>query len=321
MGTTSLPEEMSGYEREEWLRLQEHWQAKSKKRVVIPARVKQAVSRTADEAGEAIARAGDFVPEGVKDFGDKLIEKSLAPTLKAATAFLELTEENVVEWMDPESILKKHRSAGRHVHSLADIRGLSLEEQDEVSRKLRRKWRLVGATEGAAVGAIAFVPIGGWLGAISIDLIVLHALNTAAATQAMYCYGIDARSPSEEEEVQRIVRRAFAEQATKVPTLQKSSIAWQAAGKRVRWSEALRRDHQLMAAVERVMKLGGGKAPVTKVAKTMPAIGVFTNSGINSHVLASTAHNGVQYAKTRHLAKKYDLPMPPPFAIGESGGA
>lgn len=312
---------MSEYEREEWHRLQQHWEAKSKKRVVVPARVKHAVGQAGNQAGGVIARAGDLVPGVVKDFGDVVVEKSLAPTLKAATAFLEMTEENVMEWTDPESILKKHRGAGREVHSLADIRSLSLEQQDEVSRKLRRRWRFVGATEGAAVGAIAFVPMGGWLGAITIDLVVLHALNTAAATQAMYCYGIDARTPSEEEEVQRIVRRVFAEQAAKAPALQKPAAAWQAAGKRVRWSEALRRDHQLMAAVERVMKLGGGKVPVTKVAKTMPAIGIFTNSGINSHVLASTAHNGVQYAKTRHLSKKYDLPMPPSLNGGHDGDA
>lgn len=310
MVTTPLPDAMSDYEREEWARLQRHWDTKSKKRVVVPPRVKGALSRAGDTAGGAFAKASDIVPDAVKDLGDVVVEKSLGPTIKAATAFLELIEERVLEWTDPESVQAKHRAVGRDVQSLADIRALSLEDQDAVARRLRMRWRMIGATEGAAVGAVAFIPVGGWLGAVTIDLVVLHALNTAAATQAMYCYGIDARTPSEEEEVQRIVRRSLLDRAPAAATVRQSSRAWRAASHRVRWSEALRRDHQLMAAVERLVKLGGGKAAVTNVAKVMPAIGVFTNSGINSHVLATTAHNGVQYSKTRHLAKKYDLPMP-----------
>ena len=187
-----------------------------------------------------------------------------------------------------------------------------LELLDEVTRRLPLRWRTLGAAEGAAVGALAFVPVGGGLVAIPLDVLVVHVLSTSIATRVAHAYGFDPSSPQTERMIERMVQRAYSEQAAKVVTQRQAGSAFRAAAGRQRWSQKLREDHRLLAAVEKLMKQasGGGQVPVGRAAKALPAIAVIVGAGTNSYVLSDVANQSIRYAQTVLLSEKYGVPLP-----------
>lgn len=92
---------------------------------------------------------------------------------------IELVNDWAAELTDPEKVLEFHRGQGRDVMSLADLRHLDLSEVDEAVRRLVLKWRSFGAAEGAALGALAMVPVMGGAIAITADIAVMQILATA----------------------------------------------------------------------------------------------------------------------------------------------
>lgn len=67
---------------------------------------------------------------------------------------------------------------------------------------------------------------------------------------------------------------------------------------RVRWSNKLRQDHRLLAALEKLMqRLGpaGSRVPVQNVAKVVPFVGVFIGASMNSGILGSVAADAQRY--------------------------
>lgn len=81
----------------------------------------------------------------------------------------------------------------------------------------------------------------------------------------------------------------------------------------MRWSEKLRADHRLLAALEKLMQqLGpaGSRVPVQNVAKAVPFVGVVIGAGMNSAVLGNVAADAKRYCQTRFLCEKYGLPLP-----------
>jgi hypothetical protein len=109
-----------------------------------------------------------------------------------------------------------------------------------------------------------------------------------------------------------MVVRAYRNQAPKAETAFKAGAAFNVAKDRVRWSQKLRDDHRLMAAVEKLMKqfANGRSVPVDKVAKAMPVIAVLAGAGTNAYVLGDVVHQARLYAQTLYLAEKYGLPVP-----------
>ncbi len=260
---------MSSYERRRWVELEEHWAKADQRRRIVPAKVRQALTsaggQLADVGGRAAQRVASAAPEPVKNAATSTVDATVVPTVKAVVHMLELVREWSVELTDPERVLEHHRDRARDVTSLEDLRALDLELLDEVTRKLPLRWRSLGAAEGAAVGALAFLPVGGGLAAITLDVLVVHILSTSIATRAAHAYGFDPSSPQTERMIYRMVQRSYSEQAAKVTTQRQAGSAFAAAAGRQKWSQKLREDHRLLAAVEKLMKQagGGGHVPVS----------------------------------------------------------
>ena len=306
-------QEMSAYERRRWAELEKHWS--SQRRETLPVKVKDALSDAGARVGDAGRRAGQWVadvtPAAVKDAGAAVADATLGTVVGAAVHLLELVTDWSVELNDPEKVLAFHRDKGRDVTSLTDLQTLDLEALDEMTAKLALKWRTLGAAQGGAIGALAFVPGPGPLASIGVDLIVMHVLTSSIATRVAYSYGFDPSSPATDQMIDLMVRRAYSEQAGKVAAQRQAGKAFTDMAGRKNWSKKLRSDHKIAAALERLMKEATGKSvPVGRVAKALPAIAVVTGAGINSYVLGDVTTQAIRYSQTVRLSQKHGLPLP-----------
>lgn len=267
----SLPEPnaMSNYERARWDELQSHWERKARARQLLPPRVRGALEKTAQVTKESAAKAGrvivDATPEKAKEALGFVADAALEPTVKSVVHLLELLNDWVVELNDPEEVIKHHQSKGRKIQSLDDLKALDLAHLEEFTRGMVLRWQTLGAGQGASFGALAMIPVPvvGSLAAITLDIVAMQVLSTAIATRVCYAYGYDAADPGMRHMIDRMVVRAYRNQAAKAGTVKNASAAFSAAKGRVRWSKKLREDHRLMAAVEKLLKHLGEGLPGT----------------------------------------------------------
>jgi hypothetical protein len=112
--------------------------------------------------------------------------------------------------------------------------------------------------------------------------------------------------------IDRMVRRAYGEQTVKVGSVKNASAAFNAAKGRVNWSQKLRDDHRLMAAVEKLLKQAGhgNRVPVQHARMGMPVISIFAGAATNAHVLGDTVKQARLYGATLFLAEKHNLELP-----------
>ncbi|RSM50586.1 hypothetical protein DMB66_43135 [Actinoplanes sp. ATCC 53533] len=313
------PEEMpamSPYEERRWAELQRHWAKKAERRQLLPPKARAALGEAGGQVMDAARKAGKAVsnvtPPVVKEGLDRAADAALVPVAKQAVHLLELVTDWTTELVDPEKVLEHHRAAGRDVARLEDLKELDLKHLDDFSRTMALKWRTSGALQGGAMGVLAMVPFAGGVAAITLDMVVMHVLSTAVATRVCYAYGFDVNDDEMKHLVDRMVVRAYRNQAPKVETARKAGAAFNVAKDRVRWSQKLRDDHGLMAAVEKLMKqvTNGRAVPVEKVAKAMPVVAVLAGAGTNAYVLGDVVRQARFYAQTLYLAKKHGLPVP-----------
>lgn len=314
--TASAAPGMSPYEVRTWTALETHWQRKADRRKLMPAKARAAVEAAGSKTKVVLGRAGTAVkeatPESVKAVGERAADAVLAPVVEGAIRLVDLANDWAVELTDPQKVIDFHRSRNRDVSSLEDLRRLDLADLDEVVRNLVLKWRSLGAAEGAALGALALVPVAGGAAAITADIAVMQVLTTSIATRVCYAYGFDATDPELQHVVGRMVARSFSEQIPKASTARSANLAAAATKGRTRWSQKLRDDHKLLAALEKLMKQWNGSShiPVGKVAKGIPVVSIVTSAGTNAWVMGDVAKQARLYAQTLFLAGKYDLPLP-----------
>lgn len=320
---------MSVYERKRWNELESHWQKKAERRKVLPPRAREAVSKATDVVKSSSSKAGTAIseaaPEKLKNAAGGAIDATLVPTVGAVVQVLELINDWIVELTDPEVVLRHHREAGREVGTLEDLHALDLEVLDQFTNRMSLRWRTFGAGQGAAFGALAMIPVPvlGSVAAITLDMVAMQALTTAIAARACYAYGFDAGAPEMKQMVERMVVRAYRNQAPKAGAISNAGAAFAATKNRVNWSQKLREDHRLMAAVEKLLKrVGeGGRVPVQNARMGMPVVSVFVGAGTNSLVLGDTAKQARQYAATVFLAEKYGLELPSTLGFDLAGSA
>src|ERR1022692_705220 len=303
---------MSPHEVRCWRELESHWAKKAKRRQLMPPNVHAAVATAGARAKDVAVRTGaaiaESAPESVREFGGRVADATLVPAVDGIVRMIELVNDWAVELTDPENVLEFHRKNGRDVSSLADLRDLDLADLDGVVRRLVLQWRSFGAAEGAALGALAMVPVGGGALAITADVVLMQILATAIATRVCYAYGFDAKDPELQHIVRRMVSRSFGEQVPKATTARSANLAAQAAKGRKNWSSKLRNDHRVLAALEKLMKQWNGvpNVSVSKAAKGLPVIAVVTSTGTNAFVIGDVAKQARYYARTLFLAEKYD---------------
>ncbi len=314
--STSDRFQMSPYEAAAWGDLGEFWQRKADRRS-LPPKVNQVKDAATAKIKGAASATGGFIssvtPQPVKDAGGIVVDWALEPTVQATLGLIEWVTETVQEFSDPADVYAHHRDQGRPVATLADVQTLDLQHLDEFTRGFVWRCRTTGVFEGAAMGLVTFVPVAGSVAAIGLDLVIVHALSTAIATRAAYAYGLDPTSDAGRDHLDRMLRKAWTAQAPKTGAVKGAKDAFVEGAGRVRWSQKFRDDHRIATAVEKLMKQAsnGQHVPIDKVVAKMPAIGVVTSAGINGTVLGSLAKTSVRYSQTIHLAKKYNLALPP----------
>lgn len=300
------------------MELQSHWAKKAEGRR-LPPRAQAALATGVRAAKQASSKAGHAIaertPDRVKDVAGTAVDAALVPTLHAAVRLLELINDWVVELSDPEPVLRHYRDAGRDVSSLADLRALDLKVLDEVTQRMSLRWRTLGAGQGAAFGALAMVPVPvvSSMAAITLDMLAMQALTTAIATRISYSYGFDAADPEMKHMIDRMVVRSYRNQAPKAGTIKSAGAAFNAARFRVNWSQKLRDDHRLLAAIENLLKRtggSGGSVSVKEARMGMPVISVFVGAGTNQHILGDTVKQARFFAATMFLAEKHSLELP-----------
>ncbi|MGN7132476.1 EcsC family protein [Rhodococcoides corynebacterioides] len=318
MENDAAPGPMSAYEQKRWGELRQHWEKKAKgRKVILPTRARSTLDSTvritrgkAREVGRAVS---DHTPEGVKYMGNAAVDAALVPTVHNVVRMLELLNDWVVELTDLEAVLDYHRSQGRGVESLADLKSLDLKHLDELTNSMALRWRTIGAAEGALLGSLAMIPVPvlGSAAAIGLDMVAMQALTGAIATRICYSYGFDAKDPANKHVIDRMVARAYKNQMVKAGSVKKAAAAFDAAKGRVNWSARLREDHRLMAAVEKLLRqTSGGKVPVQNARMGMPLIAVFAGAATNAHVLGDTVEQARNYGATLALVEKYGLKLP-----------
>ncbi|MGW7355487.1 EcsC family protein [Streptomyces sp. NPDC054802] len=308
--------QMSAYERQVWDALNEHWQRRNNRRG-LPNWASTALDRTGEAAGNAVRRVKGAVPEGIAEpirrASDAVADKALGPALAGAAALLELVNDSALELNDPKNVEKLARKQGIELDSFTELRQQDLKVCDRLLTRNTLKWRTTGAAEGGAMGLLAMVPVAGTITALTADIVVVQVLSTSIAARIAYSYGYDAKDPDEQDFIQRLVQQSFMAQAAKAKPLRDAARAAEAVKGRVNWSQKLRNDHRLLAAIEKLMQqLGpaGARVPVKNVAKVVPFVGVLIGAGMNSAVLGRVAAEAQRYCQTRFLCDKYGLPLP-----------
>lgn len=311
---------MSAYERKRWDELQTHWDKKAEgRRALLPQKAREKLNNTVQSTKERASKAGkavaDHTPETVKGAANAAMDAALVPTVHNVVQLLELLNDWVIELTDPEAVLRYHRDKGHAVESLADLRGLDLRELEALTDGMALRWRTIGAGQGASFGALAMIPVPvlGSVAAIGLDMIAMQALTGAIAARVCYSYGYDAKDPEMKHVIERMVARAYKNQAAKAGSVKNAAAAFDAAKGRVNWSQKLRDDHRLMAAVEKLLKQAGDgkRVPVKNARMGMPFIAVFAGAATNQHVLGDTVKQARHFGATIMLADKYGLALPP----------
>ncbi|MEU9167661.1 EcsC family protein [Streptomyces sp. NPDC048420] len=311
---------MTAYERQVWDTLNEHWQRRNNRRG-LPNWASAALGRTGEAAGNAARRLADAVPETVAEpirrAGEAVTDTAMQPALGAVTALLELVNDGAMKLNDPKNVEKLARKQGLELSSFTELRKQDLKVCDRLLTSNTLRWRTAGAFEGGVMGLLATVPVAGTLVAMTADVLVIQVLSTSIAARIAYSYGYDAKDPHEQIFIQRLVRRSFMAQAAKAKPMTETARASVAIKGRVRWSNKLRQDHRLLAALEKLMQQmgpAGSRVPVESVAKAVPFVGVFIGASINAAVLSSVAADAQRYCQTRFLCDKYGLPLPAALA-------
>jgi hypothetical protein len=314
---------MSAYEKQVWDKLNEHWQRRNNRRG-LPNWASNALGRTGEAAGNAARRVKDAVPDAVTEpilrAGGAVADTALRPALAGAAALLELANEKAMHLNDPKSVEELARKQGIDIGSFTELGQQDLKVCDRLLTGNTLTWRAAGAVEGGAMGLLAMVPVAGIAAAMTADILVVQVLSTSIAARIAYSYGYDAKDPKEQDFIQRLVQRSFMTQAAKAKPLREASRAAHAVKGRVNWSQKLRQDHRLLAALEKLMQqLGptGSRVPVKNVAKVVPVVGILIGAGMNSAVLGRVAADAQRYCQTRFLCDKYGLPLPAALATDQ----
>ncbi|MGW6582826.1 EcsC family protein [Streptomyces globisporus] len=311
---------MSEYEGHVWDTLNEHWQRRNNRRG-LPNWASTALGRTGEAAGKAARRVSDAVPEAVTKpicrAGDAVADKAMRPALAGAAAMLELVNDWAMELNDPKNVEELARKRGFDIDTFTELRQQDLKVCDRLLSRNTLKWRTTGAFEGGAMGLLAMVPVAGIPAAMTADILVVQVLSTSIAARIAYSYGYDAKDPKEQEFIQRLVQRSFMAQAAKAKPLHETARAANAVKGRVNWSQNLRQDHRLLAALEKLMQQmgpAGSRVSVKNVAKVVPFVGVLIGAGMNAALLGRVADDAQRYCQTRFLCDKYGLPLPAALA-------
>lgn len=308
--------EMSRYEKSRWSDLNDHWSRRANRRG-LPNWINDAGEAVADRVGGVARRAADAAPDWltnpVKRATAKVMDVGLQPAMAAALRLLELVDDWAMEMTDPANVVRAAQGRGVDITSIDQLRGMDLKSCDRLVEQAVLKARTLGAVEGGVLGALANVPYAGIPLSVIIDTVVVQVISVVIATRIAYSYGFDAKDPAERAFIEHLVKRSFTVQAVKVGPVRDAGRAAEAIRRRLHWSQKLRDEHQIIAALEKLMAKWyphGARVPVQHVGKVVPFVSVVIGMGANAWVIGQTAQDARRFCATRFLCDKYALELP-----------
>lgn len=276
---------------------------------------KAAVSRGQELFGRGaeVLRAGarktaGAVPEAVTDWGGSAVD-SVNRMLARAGRAAEL---------NPRWVLDAHRKHGHEVSSLADLKGLDLQQIDAVrGRGVNLYYPVAAAVSGMGAGLVMSggavfnaatgtdaVPAGGSVAGAGGDAAVLLKLAQRSAGHVGLFYGYDPEEPAEKLFILAVVNAGTALSASaKTAAVADVSRLTQALVRRTAWADLE------APVVERVSaefaKAFGMRISRQSRGKVVPAAGILVGGGFNWATLESVVDAADAAYRRRFLLEKY----------------
>jgi hypothetical protein len=233
---------------------------------------------------------------------------------KAFDGGMALTFRPALRTGRPESVVRRVSKRHPSVENLRDLRGLSLEECDEL-RRSGLGWTIGSAVEGAATSLMvtgaevsATVSGGATIGvaavAIAADVTATMAVMGRSIGVVASTYGYDVRQPEEELFALGVLSLASANTlGGKAAAMAALSRLTQQMMRRAAW-EQLRR-HLLVNVIDRVYAALGGSLTKRKLAQAVPFAGVVINGSVNAGLTHQTFRRAEAVYRLRFLSEKY----------------
>jgi EcsC protein family len=270
-------DEMSAYDRTAWdACLKAVYDSRAHH--LVPSRVRELTGK----AGQAIAAGYEKVPG--REHADWIIEK-------AFDGGMALTFRPALRTVRPESVVRRVSKRHPSVEKVSDLRGLSLEECDEL-RRSGVGWTIGSAAEGAATSLMVTgaevsatvsggVTIGVAAGAIAADVTTTMAVMGRSIGVVASTYGYDVRQPEEELFALGVLSLASANtlggKAAAMASL--SRLAQQMMRQT---AMAQLKNHVLVKVIDRVYAALGGNLTKRKLAQAVPIAGAVINASVNA---------------------------------------
>lgn len=302
----------SEYERLAWERVGVLITKQTQRKSLIPAGARQ----LAERAGEKVSKTWDKVP------GSDTLDDAL---LKALGGLKDVALDTAMASVSEKHVISRFAKHGCPIASIAEIRSLELEQVDRVMPKLRLRYSLVTAVEGAAaglaitggealtlVGSVFGVGVGAApgagtvVGAMALDAAIVVAASARVTAHVGTFYGYEVSSP--EEELFALSAMSFTNsgsQAGKLMAFQQLSKVTQDLVRRKTWDELNK--HVLVNVITEVFKRLGLRVSKRKLGQLVPVVGVVIGAGLNASYLQAVARDAELAYRMRFLAEKHDL--------------
>lgn len=295
-------DEMSAYDRTAWETcLKSVYDSRARR--LVPPRVRDLTGK----AGQAVSAGYHKVPGHER--ADLLLEK-------AFDGGMALTFRPALRTVRPEAVVRRVSARHPSVESLSDLRGLSLEECDEL-RRSGLGWT-IGSAAGGVASSIAVtgaqvsatvsggVTAGVAVGAIATDVATTMAVMGRSIGVVASTYGYDVRQPEEELFALGVLSLASASTlGGKLTAMAALSRLAQQMMRQAAWAE-LRR-HLLVNAIDHTYKALGFTLTKKKLGQAVPVAGAVLNASLNANLVNQAFRRAEAVYRLRFLSEKYAI--------------
>lgn len=276
-------------------------------------RAQASAARVLDSARDGIRLVGDAVPDQVKaqvgEWGRAAASSTTRTVARVSRAGL-----------SPRGVVRKHKSAGHDVRSLADLRSLDLEQIDQIrGRGLDWYYPAAAALSGAGAGLVitggelviavsggaAAAPGAGTVtAAMVLDSTAVLGLASRAVGHVSLYYGYDPEVPAEKLFVLSVVNAGTALSASaKAKAMAEVSRLTQQLLRGAAWKVL---DQALITQVaKQLASRFGVRFTKQSLGKVVPAAGIVLGASFNWATLESIVDAADVAYRRRFLLDKY----------------
>ncbi len=223
---------------------------------------------------------------------------SIAETL---SKFIEGSMQAWDKMVNPEKVFASFRKQGAEVHSLADVRALSIEQVDTASDAYVTKGQWLSAAEGAATG------FGGAL-LLTADAVSLLALQLRTLQQIGYCYGFDVSKPEEKLFAAKLLAEAYQHPARSDRAGMLKEMRMAAGLLKGKTPFGLLKKRLFVQGFSKIAQKIGIRMGSRKAAQLLPVIGSVAGGIINKKVTKDIALIARDVYRDRFLEAKNNSP-------------